>query len=61
MSDNILGIILIVIGICLFLIGVDKKTFRELKNENYSNKFNIYEYLIATLGLIVVGFYLLIK
>ncbi|OIP51549.1 MAG: hypothetical protein COZ75_13370 [Flavobacteriaceae bacterium CG_4_8_14_3_um_filter_34_10] len=61
MSNNLLGIILIIIGFGLFLIGVDKKTFWELKNENFSNKFNVYEYLIASLGLIIVGFYILLK
>ncbi len=31
MSDNLLGIILIIIGIGMFLIGFDKKPFGNLK------------------------------
>lgn len=61
MTEGLLGVISLIIGVFLFFVGIDRKTFWELKNENLSNKFNIYQYLISALALIIVGIYLLLK
>lgn len=60
MTESLLGVISLIIGVFLFL-GIDRKAFWELKNENISKKFNIYQYLISALALIIVGIYLLLK
>jgi len=61
MTESLLGIISFIFGVFLFLIGIDRKTLWELKNEDWNGKFNIYQYLISALALIIVGVYLFLK
>lgn len=61
MTESLLGIISFIFGVFLFLIGIDRKTLWELKNEDWNGKFNIYQYLISALALIIVGVYLFFK
>lgn len=61
MTESLLGVISFIFGVFLFLIGIDRKTLWELKNEDWNRKFNIYQYLISALALIIVGVYLFLK
>ena len=61
MTESLLGVISLIIGVVLLLIGIDRKTLWELKNEDWNRKFNIYQYLISALALIIVGVYLFLK
>lgn len=63
MSNNMIGIISILIGIGIFFVtNLLGNTLQELKNETtWSKKFNIYEIWLSILGFVIIGIYLLLK
>lgn len=62
MSDKIIGVALIFIGVVMLFVELRSNTFQKFKNEyNWSERFNIYEIYFGIIGFIVAGIYILLK